>query len=250
MFEELVTVSGNRRLTRSFYLLGLKSRRMARAARPGHFLQLRVGDGIDPFLPRPMSIYKVRGDDLLILYIVVGKGTSLLAQLRAGSRLGAWGPLGSTFRVPRGREVLLVGGGVGIAPLVFWATRAPAARLFFGVRTKHDRLSARELALNTSRVRYATDDGSLGHNGYVTDLFDAWARAADPRRWFVLTCGPDPMLRKVVARARRHGIAGQASLEETMACGVGACLGCVRFVGGSQRTVCRDGPVFDFGQLE
>ncbi len=223
---------------------------MARAAKPGHFLQIRVGDGIDPFLPRPMSIYKVRDGEILILYIVVGKGTNLLAQLRAGSRLAAWGPLGSTFKAPRGRKVLLVGGGVGIAPLVFWATRAPAAKLMFGVRTQHDRLSARDLAVKPSRTHYASDDGSVGHKGYITDLFDAWARTADPRKWFVLTCGPDPMLQKVVSRARKHGIAGQASLEETMACGVGACLGCVRFIGAGQRTVCRDGPVFSFEELD
>lgn len=249
MFKERVVITENRQLTRSFYQMSFRSRKMAERAQPGHFVQIRVSNSFDPFLPRPMSICRVRGDLLDILYIVIGRGSKVMAETKVGSELEAWGPLGTIFTPERDRRVICVGGGVGIAPLIFLASKLRVEEFLFGVRSKDDLLPARELGVEESRIHISSNDGSVGTKGYVTEIFDAMIEKVKSQDCFVYTCGPNPMLEKVVKSAKAKRISGEASLEEQMACGVGACLGCVMDTHKGRITLCKEGPVLPFEVL-
>jgi NAD(P)H-flavin reductase len=220
--------------------------------RAGQFYMLSTvarwgaGEGGRPFLPRAFSVLRARAADdgvtLDFLIEDVGPGTNRLCELRAGEGLLLLGPLGVGFRSPRdGRRPLLVGGGVGIAPLAIWQDRLGSgvpARLGF-----RDAARAEGGAL-LSDVQIATDDGSVGHHGLVTDLLEAeLASAGDSLE--VYACGPEPMLDAVRRRCASHGVPAQLALESGMACGYGACFGCVVPTREGYVRLCLDGPVLD-----
>ena len=221
------------------------------APRPGQFYMLaaaeRWGGGADerPFLPRAFSVLRAGGGRLQFMLEDVGPGTARLCELRPGDPLWVTGPLGLGFRPPaEGRRALLCGGGVGTAPLAIWqdellATGLPAPALL-GFR---DGAHAAGAAL-LENPRLATDDGSAGHHGLVTDLLVA-ELDADPRAT-VYACGPPPMLESVRALCAARGVPAQLALEAGMACGFGACFGCVVATkdGGYVR-LCVDGPVLE-----
>lgn len=249
MHKERVRVLENVKVSHAFYRLTFRSKAMAKDARAGHFVQMRVVDCFDPFLPRPMSIAGVRGDLVDILYIVAGRGTRLMANVVAGAEMSCWGPLGKPFTRRSGKHLIFVAGGVGIAPLIFLASTQPADSFLFGVRTKDDLLPSPEFSVEASRLLFSSNDGSIGEKGYITQVFERLIEKADAKNTFVYTCGPNPMMEKVVRAAKGKGIPGEASLEETMACGVGACLGCVVDTKRGRLTVCHDGPVIPFEAL-
>jgi len=239
------------------------------AAKPGQFVMVKVSAAIDPLLRRPFGIFDLgtfatpytdcgQQTFLEILIKVVGKGTAQLASLHQGDALDILAPLGKGFRPGKpGDEQILVGGGVGLAPLYFLARERVATgrvRLFAGGRTKEDILCITEFERLGVETYVATDDGSLGASGFVTQVLERHLDDIGDRA-SLLACGPMPMLQAVAAIARRRNIACQVSLEAYMACGVGACLGCV--MKGRNHTldtpdfrcVCKDGPVFDFEEL-
>jgi dihydroorotate dehydrogenase electron transfer subunit len=204
------------------------------------------GEGGRPFLPRAFSVLRTRGqrDELELQFLIedVGPGTRRLCELRPGEELLLLGPLGVGFRRPRdGRDPLLVGGGVGIAPVAIWQDRlggrAPA---LLGFR---DAARAQGAELLTD-VTVATDDGSVGHHGLVTDLLEAALRAR-AGSLEVYACGPEPMLEAVRLRCAEHGVPAQLALESGMACGYGACFGCVVRTRQGYIRLCLDGPVLD-----
>ncbi len=225
------------------------------APAPGQFYMLAAAEGWGggeddrPYLPRACSVMRAGPAGLEFLLEVVGPGTARLCALAQGDRLHVTGPLGIGFTAPtRGRRALLCGGGAGIAPLVIWqqallAAGGPAAGLV-GFR---DAAHARAAALLANPL-VATDDGSAGHHGPATDLLvgelDADARAA------VYACGPPAMLEAVRRLAAERGVPAQLALEAGMACGFGACFGCVvpLAAGGYART-CVNGPVMDAAAL-
>jgi len=223
---------------------------------PGQFVMagpLRPGCH-DPFLNRPLSIHReVGGGQLDLLVGVVGRGTRMLASLQDGAVLPLLGPLGRGFSVPHAANpVLLVAGGLGVAPLVFLGERlAVAGRrplLLMGAASQGGLLEAAPLRRAGLEVRQATDDGTAGFHGTVVDLLEHTLAKlrADPAQAFLAACGPLPMMRAVHRLARDRGLALEVSLESRMACGVGACLGCSLFSAhGIPRRVCADGPVFD-----
>jgi NAD(P)H-flavin reductase len=170
----------------------------------------------------------------------VGPGTKRLCELDAGDGLLMVGPLGQGFSEPQ-PDTLLVGGGIGIAPLVFVQERWGGTPLL-GFRDRHRALAAALF----DRPAVATDDGSTGHHGPVTELLD---RELARQRRPVFACGPEAMLTAVLARVRRHEIPTEFSIEAPMACGFGACYGCVVATVDGYRRVCVDGPVFDAGAL-
>lgn len=202
------------------------------------------GEGERPFLPRAFSVLRARGRELHFLLEEVGPGTRRLAELGPGDELLLVGPLGNGFAPPRaGRRPLLVGGGVGIAPLAIWQDelpRRPAARALLGFR---DRAHADGAALLHDPT-IATDDGSVGHRGLVTDLLeeelDAWGEERE-----VYACGPPAMLDAVRTMCAERGVPGQLALESGMACGFGACFGCVVPTVRGYVRLCLDGPVLD-----
>jgi NAD(P)H-flavin reductase len=205
----------------------------------------RWGGGADerPFLPRAFSVLRSHEDGRLeFLFENVGPGTRRLCELRAGDGLWLLGPLGVGFRAPEeGRRPLLVGGGVGIAPLAIWQDVLGAPALL-GFR---DALHAVGADLLDS-PRVATDDGSVGHHGLVTELL----REEIDSEVTVYACGPPPMLEAVRALCSEAGVPAQLALESGMACGYGACFGCVVPTRNGYVRLCVDGPVLDAGDLE
>jgi len=224
-------------------------------AEPGQFVMLSPGPlpgapRTDPLLPRPMAVYRTvaEGRELEILYKVTGRGTRLLAEARPGDRIGLVGPLGRGFEPPApGEHVLLVGGGTGTASLLGQAAAAAhrgRATVLLGARTAGDLLGLDDFRALELTLELATEDGSAGHHGLVTEPL-AKALAADPAA-VVYACGPTPMMRAAAALAREHQARCLVSLENPMACGFGVCLGCAApLSSGGFALVCRDGPVFD-----
>jgi dihydroorotate dehydrogenase electron transfer subunit len=240
------------------------------AARPGQFVMLRVNGAIDPLLRRPFGIFDVGTYTpahtgalvqpfLEILYRVVGKGTSMLAELHATDLLDILGPLGTGFELgPAGGEKLIVGGGVGLAPLYLLAkelVKSSPVRLFAGGRTRDDILCITEFERLGVECYVATEDGSLGERGLVTEALEKRLES-DGNKASIFACGPHGMLNAVASIAAKRSVACQVSLEGYMACGVGACLGCVTPGHGhtpekpDYRCVCTDGPVFDSAELK
>ncbi|HET8759403.1 MAG TPA: hypothetical protein VFM58_25515 [Solirubrobacteraceae bacterium] len=203
---------------------------------PGQFYMLtaaeRWGGGVDerPFLPRAFSVMRAGAGTLEFLLDDVGPGTNRLCELDAGDELLLLGPLGNGFAPPgEGRRPVLVGGGVGIAPLVIWSEHLGGAETLLGFR---DAAHAEGAALIPG-ARVATDDGSVGHHGVVTDLLDLDDAIE------LYACGPPPMLAAVAAL----GVPAQLAMESGMACGFGACFGCVVPTAGGYVRLCVDGPV-------
>jgi dihydroorotate dehydrogenase electron transfer subunit len=217
---------------------------------PGQFYMLaaseRWGGGADerPFLPRAFSVLRRHEDGRLdFLLEDVGPGTRRLCELRAGDGLWLLGPLGAGFRAPEpGRRPLLVGGGVGIAPLAVWQDALGDAPVLLGFR---DARHAEGAALLRDAV-VATDDGSVGFHGLVTDLL----REAMDESCVVYACGPPLMLEAVREMCAANGVPAQLALESGMACGYGACFGCVVPTRRGYVRLCVDGPVLDAAELE
>ena len=236
---------------------------------PGQFVMVKVRDSIDPLLRRPFGLFDIGsvdsvypGDDkreyFELLYRVVGKGTNVMAELHHGDHLDILGPLGKGFDMGSlGSEKILVGGGVGLAPLYYLAkelAKDSPVRLFAGGRGRDDIICITEFERLGIETYVSTDDGTLGEEGLVTDVLERYL--ADSRgEKSIFACGPIPMLKVVARIAEMSGVPCQVSLEAYMACGVGACLGCV--IKGRNhseespdyRCVCKEGPVFDSKDL-
>ena len=277
IFLEDAGVLEHRAFAGGQFVLRLAAPRCAAAATPGSFVHLTCG----PDLPmrRPLSIMRANAADgwVEVLYKVVGHGLAELSLRKPGETLSCLGPIGRGFTANYSRpRLLLIGGGVGIPPMVFFAEALAAGRgrfrplvlmgseLPFPFEPADSRLPAPGLPTDATAAmplleelgvpsRLASLSGFAGcHRGYVTELADAWLASltADERNEAELfSCGPHPMLVAVAALARRHGVPCQVSLEENMACGVGGCAGCTVLVqtpeGPAMKRVCVDGPVFD-----
>jgi NAD(P)H-flavin reductase len=236
-----------RRVVGSYVVLGIADD-LARA-QPGQFYMLASaqhwggGDGERPYLARAVSVMRL-GDDGLVEFLLedVGPGTGRLCELEVGASLLLVGPLGHGFEAPAaGPEPLLVGGGIGIAPLVGVA-QAWGGQALLGFRDAAHAAGAGLFA----GASVATQDGSLGRQGLVTALLDERLAA---RPGPIYACGPPAMLSAVRDRASTHGVPAQLALEAPMACGFGACHGCVVATVDGYRRVCLDGPVFDAAVL-
>ncbi len=249
-YQENSIVESVEQLAGTLFRLTLVAPSIAATAQPGQFVMAACGPSLDPLLRRPFSIHRILDPDRIqLLFRVVGKGTGLLAGCKPGQPLSLIGPLGRGFRPPPQGPVCLVGGGIGIAPLLFLADRFRAASsnplactVLLGAQTGDELTSlAREFAALRCQVETATDDGSLGYHGFVTDLLAPHLATAQQ----VYVCGPQPMMARVALESQAAQVGCQASLEAHMACGLGACLGCT--IHGSDeryRHVCKHGPVF------
>lgn len=223
---------------------------------PGQFVEVRVDGSPSTFLRRPISIHFVDYDqnELWLLVATVGDGTRWMARLRAGDVLNCMLPLGNGFALASERSsVLLVGGGVGVAPLLYLGAelrrKGAEPTFLLGARTARDLLMLSEFK-RYGRVLVTTEDGSAGERGFVTDHPVLSAERFD----LIQCCGPTPMMKAVARYARENATACEVSLENLMACGLGACLCCVEKIRkeGSPATnvcVCKEGPVFNINQL-
>ena len=247
----------NRDAGKGYFRIVLRAPALAGRARPGHFVMLRVSENLDPLLGRPFGIAAVRSRrDIELYYRVVGRGTSLLTQVRAGRTLSLHGPLGNGFPLPaKGDTMLLVAGGSGFPPLLFLAARhGKRAHLFTGSRDKTCLPPARamkDFRLAVETVHYATEDGSCGTCGLVTDALAAYLDAAKADgRPVIYACGPHPMLAAVSRLAADRDVPCFVSVEERMACGLGVCMGCsVPMSAGGYKRACAEGPVFDSREI-
>ncbi len=257
--NDIVTqVVSNRQIAPGYHVMVLRAPGYLDVVQPGQFVMLRIGSGNDPLLRRPFGIfhcYDVDGGAVVeLLYKVAGRGTAMMAAISAGAEVALLGPLGSGFAPVAARRQVLVAGGIGVAALYLLARQLreqeQQVELLLGGRSSDDIVAAAEFEALGVTVRCASEDGSCGHKGYVTDLLDGVDDAA------VYACGPMPMLHAVARLCRRYDLPLQVSLEARMACGVGACLGCV--VAGSGHSeqqprylcTCTSGPVFDAAALE
>jgi len=262
--RRLVEVIGNR--ASGAYRIFTALDRQGPVPRAGQFYMLAAGerwgsrDG-RPFLPRAFSVADaIPGDDgvrLEFLVEGVGPGTERLAALEPRQGLWITGPLGRPFSLPGelagGPGAILVGGGIGIAPLAIWrrqlAQAGAPARVLLGFR---DRAHAGGLDLfDCSEIRLASEDGHTGHRGYVTDLLAILLEGDDAASAAVYACGPPGMLEAVRAMSAQRGLAAELAMEAPMACGFGACMGCaVPLAAGGYMRLCVDGPVVDAARIE
>ena len=246
---ESVSVVANERLASGVGLMVLRAPRVAAAVQPGQFVHLRLDTHSETILRRPFSVHRAQGEHIELLYQVLGAGTLLMAEKRAGdTSMDVVGPLGHGWVVPDGvAHALLVAGGLGAAPLGILAEqlaeRGVAVTVAQGAPTA-ERLVARDLFERVARVvEVATDDGSAGERGLVTLPVARLLRAE--RFDVAYTCGPEAMQRAVAQMLADTGVRSQVSLERLMACGIGACLSCVVSTRDGLKRACVDGPVFD-----
>ncbi|NPV91426.1 MAG: dihydroorotate dehydrogenase electron transfer subunit [Firmicutes bacterium] len=242
------------------FLIRLVSAEIARSARPGQFVNVRCGDTYDPLLRRPISIHRIdpEAGEISLLYRVVGRGTRKLSALKAGETLDIVGPLGNGFKTEgftgSDREAVLLGGGIGAAPLFALAAELADQRgrvmVMLGASTSVDLLQVEEFRSLGLPVLLATDDGSAGGRGTVVDAFRSWLKDSGKKPGLVFACGPHPMIKALQRLCAKAGIELQVALEERMGCGLGGCLSCVCKIksGGDSdwryARVCQEGPVF------
>ncbi|HNX29136.1 MAG TPA: dihydroorotate dehydrogenase electron transfer subunit [Syntrophomonadaceae bacterium] len=248
----------NNQIGSDMYQMEFISPEMAARCKPGQFIHVKVNTLNAPLLRRPLSIYDVdkKLGSIILLYKVVGQGTELLTRIRSKEYLDVMGPLGQGFNTkPSGRRIVLIGGGVGIAPLVYLARvlkeKNYQIKVLHGADSRRNLVAAEKLQEIGAEFLAATDDGSAGFKGFVTDLL---IKKINPRQVdYIYACGPEAMMAAAAEYATANRIPGQVSLEEHMACGVGACLGCARKLKSSDENyvkICKDGPVFDINEVE
>ena len=235
------------------YLIWLESPQIAAIARPGQFVMVRCGE--DTLLRRPLSVHQLDGDKIALLFEVVGKGTAWLSQCKASNDVDIFGPLGNGFSVNSTlHNMLLVAGGVGIAPLRFLADEAIAkghsVKLLYGARTAAELLPEQMFPVKI-KVATATDDGTAGREGVVTSLLILPDLVSDFSDWAdqVFACGPLPMYKTMAQMPELRNKPVQVSLEVRMGCGRGICYGCTVKTKKGLKQVCKDGPVFDLDDV-
>ncbi len=250
LFDESVTVIENARVNGKYFKLIFRSKNLARNVKPGQFLMLQIGDKEDPFLRRPFSYFRTHQDRIEVLYEILGYGTRQLSKKKKGDTVKVLGALGNPFTVkaPRKKRVL-VAGGVGVPPLVFFSEQNKADYLLIGTKSKQEVLPKKELAKVKAKVLFSTDDGSYGVKGRVTLLLEDVIQKEGAENIFIQTCGPMPMMNAVMTIAKKYEIPGEASLDETMGCGMGVCLGCMVKTPEGWVPSCTKGPIFAFDQL-
>ena len=237
--------------------MDIRAPKLTAAAQPGQFVMVAVGhESTDPLLRRPLSIHQAADGVLTLLYRLVGKGTRLMSFMREGEVVSLLGPLGNGFKIRSAAHHCLVGGGVGVAPLLFLSkeiqARLPGEKLsiLLGGRNRDELLALADFR-TIAPVHVATDDGSQGLHGFVTELLAREVKGQAS----IYTCGPTPMMQGVACLARAQKWPCQVSLESMMACGMGACLGCTVQRSGFAETekkyvhVCKDGPVFEADEI-
>ena len=237
------------------YLLWTQAPEIATFAQPGQFVMVRCIEAYDPLLRRPLSIHRVAPlsspSQLALLFAVVGRGTHWLAQRKEGDMIDLLGPLGQGFVLsPESRNLLLVAGGIGIAPLVALAERGIAegfqVTLLLAALTQAQ-LYPTALLPPEIRILLATEDGSVGERGVVTDFLPGLVDGADQ----IFACGPIPMYKAMASQGSQilEGRSVQVSMEARMGCGMGYCYGCALETKRGLRLVCKDGPVFDLDDI-
>ncbi len=247
--QQICTVVKAERLNADAISLTLEAGELARQAQVGQFVHIKCGE--EHLLRRPISICDVEGGLLRVVFEVRGEGTEWLSRRAEGDKLDVLGPLGHGFHLEKGGKYLVVGGGIGVPPMLYTARTAGGSTVAcLGFRSREKAMLLSDFEAVCDHVAVTSDDGTLGAHGFV----DALVReelAKDHSFTAVLACGPKLMLRSVAKAAEEAGVACQVSMEERMGCGVGACLVCAcKTADGHYKHACKDGPVFDAKEVD
>ncbi len=245
MNQTIASIIENNEVMTGAYFIWLEAPQIASEARPGQFIMVNCGE--ETVLPRPLSIHQIDGNKLALLFNVVGKGTHWLSQRQASDRVGLFGPLGNGFTIyPTSHNVLLVAGGMGIAPLYFLAKEASSKG--YGIALLYGTANNQRYPVSHDiRLVSATEDGSVGYHGLVTELLPEYIDWADQ----VFACGPMSMYH-YMNRQRNKLLKDkpvQVSLEVRMGCGRGVCYGCTIKTKNGLKRVCEHGPVFELEDI-
>ncbi len=248
-----LTIVENVSLNANYFLLKLTSDQKLPEMLPGQFVEIKVEKSPTTFLRRPISINYIcqETNQLWLLIQIIGDGTRALSALKQGDTLDVMLPLGNSFTMPENasKSVLLVGGGVGTAPMLFWGKMLKEngikPNFLIGARSANDLLQIDEFA-RYGNVYTTTEDGTAGEKGYVTQHSILQKKSFD----FIYTCGPKPMMVAVASYAKSRKIVCEVSLENSMACGFGVCLCCVENTVKGNVCVCTEGPVFNISELK
>jgi dihydroorotate dehydrogenase electron transfer subunit len=247
-------VRENRQLRKNHNLLSLANLDQMTEPVSGQFYMLQPGKGYDPLLKRAFSLFRRTSEGLQILYRIKGRGTSFLSGMKPGEVVDMLGPLGNGYPLPSQGDVpLIIAGGIGIASVFSLAESLSGdAFVFYGAKMEDELLMADELQEIYGNLNVCTDDGSCGRKGTVMDVLHDFMESASVKTGMpvIYACGPHPLLRKIAFFAAGRGVRAYVSLEEHMACGIGACLGCVVRTKEGYKRVCKEGPVFEAGEIE
>lgn len=263
MNKYLLPLVKNERLAPGAYLHTYRQSEIAREARPGQFVSILPSHGTDPLLRRPFSICTVdrEAGTFTALIKVIGPGTRLLAEMAPGTQVDMLAPLGLSFEWQGAKKMILVAGGVGVAPLLLLSQEVretypdcgnhrsevrPEIIFCYGARTASEFVLLDQIEPVVDKLVLTTDDGSRGTKEFVTQAAERFFAEGVS----IFTCGPNPMMNDLLIRMRRVGLEGQASLENQMGCSIGACLGCVVTTRQGYRRICCEGPVLPTEVLE
>ncbi len=244
------TIVSNEPISSDCYSMFISAADIANAAVPGQFINVYINDG-SKLLPRPISICEIVDDKVRIVFRAVGGGTKELATYKAGEVVRVMGPLGNGYPLEQDKSYMLIGGGIGIPPLLELSKRLKGdINIVLGYR---DEIFLADEFAKYGKVYIASEDGKTGVKGNVIDAINEYDLSAD----IIYSCGPTPMLRGLKAYGSEHNIKTYLSLEERMACGIGACLGCVTKSTDvdshshvNNKRVCKDGPVFEASEVD
>ena len=257
----------NTQISTGHFLLSVKLPGAFQTPVPGQFVMVREKDRSYPLLGRPFSVYSIdrkKGTAIVeILYKVVGKGTVFLSMLKRGDLLEIFGPYGRGFEIfPQAGKVVLICGGIGVAPIAFLASqyrklidlKNVEIICYYGAKSAEYLVGLVNIKGSSSNVFISTDDGSTGYNGFVTEMFANDISSYDPENTKIYACGHRPMLTRLSELLLRNRLSCQVLIEERMACGIGACLGCAVKTNDKERKVtylraCKDGPVFNIQDI-
>lgn len=255
-YQEKCELLDKQKLTTDIFKYRIKTDKIAKEAKPGQFLEIRVSDSVEPFLRRPISIYSIVDSNTIeFIFQVKGNGTKILSEKNIGDEIDILGPLGNgIFEIKDYKKVAIIGGGIGSYPLYEIAKELKdkaEINTYLGFRSKEYVTCENEFQKVSNKLVITTDDGSYGEKGFAIDYLKR-----DKKPDVIMACGPLPMLRAVKKYAMEENIPCQVSLEERMGCGIGACLGCaVKTSESTQEApqykhVCKDGPVFNCTEVE
>lgn len=275
--QHVAIVDEVRPMAKDTWCVKLRQPQLAQQITPGQFFMIRPNAGSDPLLGRPFALYDTYTDSsgqvagVEFGFVVVGKLTTLMSRWTQGEQVQVWGPLGNGFSIPAARHLLCVAGGIGQTPFLAVAREAlglkkyglplrelaeppQSVTLCYGVRSRDYLAGLDDFDMPGLTTEVATDDGSFGHHGFVTELLQRQLQQLPQSETHVYCCGPEPMMKAVAEICDEHDVACWLSLETPMACGFGACFSCVaevREADGSTdyRRTCVEGPVFEADRL-
>ena len=261
LYQEDCQILENINIAPDHFKMSFACKNISKNAKPGQFVQIKVSSTNAPLLRRPFSFHKIGTETFEVLYHVVGEGTRILSEINVATshaaslpkKLNIIGPLGNGFDIKKGKIAVLIGGGCGSAPLYCLEEELKKQKIeshfFMGASTNGLLLCQSDLARLKTKLYISTDDGSCGEKCNVAALYSSYLSSFDKKKTVLYACGPTAMLKAVKDIALKENIPCQVSLEEHMACGIGACLGCVVETVNGNKRVCKDGPVFEAKDL-